>query len=73
MPEPRPAASPARPVAVAIDAQADLVRRYARILRTASTSASSGLTRRAAGTPPTADRAARFTRPILAARHIDDA
>jgi hypothetical protein len=70
MPLPRAEATPVRTSAITSDAQSDLVRRYARMLRSAS--ASAGVTRRDPGRPAEA-AGARFTRPASVGRRTDDA
>jgi hypothetical protein len=71
MPAPRAEATPPRATAVTTDAQADLVRRYARMLRSAS--ASAAMTRedfqRRAGTASSR----RVTHPTAAGQRTDDA
>jgi hypothetical protein len=69
-PAPRAEPTPARAPIAPVNAQADLVRRYARMLRTASASAAA---RRNAGRLPDPAPGVRFTRPPGRTARTDDA
>jgi hypothetical protein len=71
MSAPRAEATPGRTPALSTDAQADLVRRYARMLRSAS--ASAGMRRNGFERPAWSASSGRFTRPMVAEQRIDDA
>jgi hypothetical protein len=71
MPLPRAEATPVRTSTITSDAQSDLVRRYARMLRSAS--ASTGVTRRGTGRSAEAAPGTRFTRPAAVGRRTDNA
>jgi hypothetical protein len=71
MSAPRAEATPARAATLATDAQAELVRRYARMLRSAS--ASVAMTRGGSERRVETVTSRRFTGPMAAGRQTDDA
>jgi hypothetical protein len=71
MSAPRAEATPARVPAISTAAQADLVRRYARMLRSAS--ASTGIRRKGFERPAWTPSSSRFVRPTMTQRRTDDA